>query len=250
VADHNSIHIDQLPTSWIQTVRQKVAWIYGHTSHGSQLVDGAIYLSQYENPPTYNFITHWYTIPAQEDPIGMRVGDDDGWGWDESSYLQTARDHLDAAHQYLPNQITVFMWSWCGEQSDNSIATVQNYLNMMNQLEGEYPDVFFVYMTGHTDKWSQATLKRNNDIVRNYVLNNGKLLYDFADIESYLPDGTPYSVPHDSCPWCQDWCNTHPGYCPDPPISDCAHSHSLNCLLKGKAWWWLSARLAGWDGNP
>jgi len=28
----------------------------------------------------------------------------------------------------------------------------------------------------------------------------------------------------------------------------CAHSHRLNCVLKARAFWWMMARLAGWDG--
>ena len=132
-----------------------------------------------------------------------------------------------------------------------STASVANYLAIMAQLESEYPAIRFVYMTGHTDGTSGSTseLVRNNQMVRDYVTANKKLLYDFADIESWLPDGTPYSgVPTDACPWCQDWCDAHPGFCPNPAIS-CAHSHSLNCYLKGQAMWWLSARIAGWAGN-
>lgn len=30
---------------------------------------------------------------------------------------------------------------------------------------------------------------------------------------------------------------------------DCAHSRPLNCNLKGRAFWWMVARLAGWDGE-
>jgi len=30
---------------------------------------------------------------------------------------------------------------------------------------------------------------------------------------------------------------------------ECAHSQALNCVLKGRAFWWMMARLAGWNGT-
>jgi hypothetical protein len=140
------------------------------------------------------------------------------------------------------------MFSWCGGCSDNTEAGINTYLDKMNELEADYPGIFFIYMTGHLDGTGPSgNLYARNNQIRDYCMANDKVLFDFADVESYDPDEVYYPDETDACNWCYDWCAVQ--VC--PACGGCAHSHCFNCYLKGKAWWWMMARLTGWnDGEP
>ena len=249
LVDHRAtMAFDDIPEYWL-TKAKELTVHYAHTSHGSQIVSGLNYLEQYVDAEMYSFARRTTGssagLPPIESPAALRMYDgnppetyitpEDYWA--SASGIDRTEDVVNSG------EYSFSLWSWCGQQSSNSEATVNRYLSVMHDFENQYPNMRFILMTGHTDGGS-ARLTYNNNLVRQYAASNGKVLFDFADIESYDPDGNYYPETDDECSWCSDWCSQHRQQCQNLP--SCAHSHGINCVQKGKAFWWMMAKLAGW----
>jgi len=254
VIDHTMTDLAKIPAYWL-TQAKRLTMHYAHTSHGSQLITGAQWW-ELQNA-TYNIDLRVGGTPAlPPDTTAFRIYDGNNPDTYITPELYWSTDDGKNRTRSVANTglFNYSMWAWCGQQSSNSTATVQQYLDTMNQFEQQYPAMRFIYMTGHTDGTGPGgTLFRNNDQVRQYVRNNNKVLFDFADIETYNPSGGGpyYNDANGYCQWCDAWCTGHPSDCANfDQMGDCAHTHKLFCRLKGAAFWWMMARLAGWNGVP
>jgi hypothetical protein len=235
IADHlAAAAFDGVPIAAIQAAQSGYRIWYGHTSHGSQIVTGLQMI--YSADARYAFNAGAGSLAIQEQP-DVDLGYEGNLDW-----VTTTRDVLNQPG----NNINLIMWSWCGGLTENSEAGVAAYLDAMSHLETDYPNVTFVYMTGHLDgSGPSGNVYARNNQIRSYCRTNNKVLYDFADIESYDPAGNYYPDGTDWCEWCEAWCTTHT--C--PTCEDCAHSQCINCYQKGRAFWWMMARLGGWSGG-
>jgi len=225
IADHAAVtQFPTIPISVIETIDDNYNIYYVHTSHGSQIVTG-INMVETENAvysPPYFY--------EYSDDLG-HVGD--------TTWVAGTRTYL-TNH----SECNMAMFSWCGGVSDNTEEGIDIYLAKMEELEIDFPEVIFIYMTGHLDGGGiDGNLYIRNNQIRDYCISHDKILFDFADIESYDPGGNYYPDETDACNWCYDWCSTYT--C--PTCGSCAHSHCFNCYLKGKGWWWMMARISGWQ---
>lgn len=268
VIDHTCTDLSQVPQTWIDEAKSRLLIGYGHTSHGSQLVTGINAFRGSPGEPYYFESTSWGLNPGVflNDYWGNAGGASDLGHNGDLSW----RDATITMLNDPSNDRNVVIWSWCGGVSDNTESGIDAYLNAMDTLESQYPGVVFVYMTGHLDGTGlDGNLHQMNERIRNFCRTHDKILFDFADIESYDPDGLTnfnelyatdgceYDTNGDGNPWGDgNWATEWIAANPDSELTDiasgcdsCAHSQRLNCVMKGRAFWWMMARIAGWDGG-
>jgi len=266
IADHTRIDIAAIPQSAIEQAKATLHIAYGHTSHGSQITTGMSGLVGFANGgglglsfPADIFAWNNGGTGGALDLHDQFVAGDLG-GPDRYTWAQRTRDYLDNAAN---SDVNVIMWSWCG-QAATSIANIDIYLNLMEGLITDYPSVHFVFMAGHLDGTGpDGLLNLANEHIRNHCTANDRILFDFADIESYDPNGLINYMElnaTDSCwydsdgngsresNWAIDWQNSHTVGA-DWYNCSSSHTYPLNANMKAYAAWWLWARIAGWGGT-
>jgi len=254
IIDHRCTRLDSIPSKWIDSAKHKLHIAYGHTSHGSQLTSGMTGLVSFKgNAYAWNNGGTGGALDLHDYAMTGDLGNPDrtSWAARTRTYLAANAD------------VNVIIWSWCGQVSSATENEINTYLTLMTSLETEFPNVKFIYMTGHLDgSGLTGNLHLRNEQIRNYCKTNKKTLYDFADIESYDPDGNWFGnkKPNDACDydsdgngsldsnWAIAWQNSHTAGTHWYNCSS-AHSQPLNANQKAYAAWWLWARLGGWDGN-
>lgn len=129
-------------------------------------------------------------------------------------------------------------------------------------FEAQHPDKIFIYWTTSLARAvGTAESDAFNEQMRQYALENGKILFDVADILSHDPEGNPCYDNRDGIPYDNgNNAENHPDDGFDH-LAICPHyttevegghlgSVSAGKIRVAKAFWVLMAQIAGWDGLP
>ncbi len=278
IIGHNQAHLEDLksvPHEWIDSAKAKLQIAYWRTSHGGQVLAGMNVLDAFMGGNG----TYARGTEREEGSLFIQsIFGDLSAG--EDSWPQTTRDFLDDPANH---DINVIMWAWCqilGHDGDQD----PGYTSKMEGLIAEYGPggtkitsgerrvpVQFVFMTGHLNgQGEEGRTNQINTYIRNHCIANNRILYDFADIESYDPDDNYFldDFCDDGCRylvngertgnWAEEWVVGKVKMEGEDDIahnepnggqwfqSSAEHSHPLSANKKAYAAWYMFARMAGW----
>lgn len=255
VINHTCTDLSQIPDNWIDIVQANIKWHYSHTSHGTQLTTGLQRIEGADSKYSVNRSTS--SLPTEPGALCVKVGmtpirdtynrPDEYFSsnWQKHYYVQNFLNHPD----YIAINVSAFCW--CCQMNSYTEETVNSYLQAMSNLENDNPNVTFIYFTGNAQATGSSGYNRylRNEQIREWVRQgDNRVLFDFADLDSwwyntatgeweqenYLYDNGSkiVSVPSE-----------HPQY----HGKQAGHTTYESCEQKGRAVWWMLARIAGWN---
>lgn len=242
VADHTVIeNFDRIPDDVIQAASKTRAVMF-HQSTGQYISGlGLDCLAGLRREPE-NYPDCMAYLPSD----GY---DRSNWHWTLEEEWITNGDSLkkvEVFKQLVPQyqaDVDVIGMKYC--YIDGWAITFEPYRAAMEEMEAKYPTKTFIWATSAVwgspgsacgGDWNSCqTLYEFNQKVREYAAAHNKPLFDIASIES---NGGQCKVAG------------YEGVCQEYYSDGGGHPNQKGSLRIAKGYWWLMARLTGWNGQP
>ena len=241
-ADGSLVQI--IPQAYLDQARQ-LKVLFCHASVGGTVMNGMVGRNGLadKNPERYR-ITRQQNADATWFDTNVGIIDISHTGWPlNGSKILGFDNHIRDLGYGAPLRANVAFMKYCYIDWQTGTDVQQRwdeYRMAMEALETDFPDITFVWWTTAVNTAGDAGDVREafNDLLREYCINKGKILFDLADIESHDAQGNP----------CYDDIGAeglYAGYAVDG-----AHPKGVGQLQLASAMWWLLARIAGWQVGP
>jgi hypothetical protein len=284
VADHlvaTEAVLRAIPDSDIDSARTQLHVAYNHTSHGTHVSYGVFGLPDYKTGDDTKFAVTRNSLPEadkldfHDNEIGGAYQDLSQADADWMSWRYQVRAYLDDPANAA---INVMMWSWCNIAGHS----VVDYLSSMQTLIDEYgpggtkigndvghtrtTPVTFIFMTGHANTGSNTGEGNPRDqaaLITDYCNTHGYFCIDYYAIDTHAMDGSYYEDTGDNGNsasyggnFYEDWQASHTlgvdwyenRSTPGGVATYGAHnSQHITANRKAYAFWWVLARIAGYQ---
>lgn len=253
VANHSVVgQFEQIPKSAIDAAAAKKT-LFMHQSTGD-IIDysGLQCLAGLHNDPP-NYPQECITYAENRDAGRWPWYDKSNLGWEiwpspQADAMAKTDQFVDLVHARAGNYQVIGM-KYCYVDGWNQSINVEQsyYINKMLALEAQYPGKIFIWATSAL--WrdpgtscgtifnSCEAIAEFNRQVRAYANAHNKPLYDVADIESHDRNGNPCTV------------QGYEGMCADWYDNSGGHPNTEGAIRLAKGFWWLMARIGGWNGT-
>lgn len=257
VADHTVLsQFSSIPQSAAQTAATQKT-IFLHQSTGSYIDNyGLGCLAGLHDDPE-NYPQECTTYANARASSGWPWYNNTNWNWDFwPEYTTDALIKTDEFVSYVnahASSYDVFGMKFCYVDGWNQGENVdqQYYINKMLSLESQYPNKVFIWTTSalwhepgdacslnpNQNYNSCQRISEYNAQIRTYAKAHNKLLYDIADIESHDSNGNSCTV------------EGYEGMCAEWYDNSGGHPNVVGAIRLAKGFWWLMARVNGWNGQ-
>ena len=163
-------------------------WYFAHASVGANMIDGLMDLSKKDSKSwPYSTVLTDKVPPAETKPGTVYEHNRGNPGWQAKFDLFASC----VSNGWHYPKVNIAMNKLC---YIDQTASSRYYIRSMTNLEAVFPDTIFVYMTMPlTTATDSDNYLRNgfNDNVRQWTKENGRVLFDIADIEAHDSNGAP-----------------------------------------------------------
>ena len=250
IADHSVLaQFTQIPQNAIDTAASQKT-LFMHQSTGGYIADSGLGCLAGLHGNETGYPQECTTYAGNRSAGRWPWYDKSNWDWDywptpTSDALVKVDEFVNIVQARAGNyQVMGMKYCYIDGWNQGTNVAQSHYIDKMLEMEQQYPGKTFIWATSAL--WENTgggacngckEIAEFNQQVRAYAKAHNKPLFDIADIESHDRNGNTCVV------------SGYEGMCADWYLNDGGHPNVEGSIRLAKGFWWLMARINGWNGQ-